>query len=166
MATRRWLPVLLGIVLVLCVGLAALVGSCAYLVRQQVQVSEQSSMDDYERAAAAVLERFDGVPPLIEDGVGGPSLSQKALAQRRQRTGSPAIRDLHVLVFSTKEGKLVRLTLPFWLLRMAPDGRMDIDVDNVDLDKVRLSIEDVESAGPGPLYVRKRGSSRVLVWTE
>jgi hypothetical protein len=73
---------------------------------------------------------------------------------------------LHVLVFARKERKLVRLTLPFWLLRMAPDGRMDINVDNVDLDKVRLSIDDVESAGPGPLFLRKNDESRVLVWTD
>ena len=68
MASRRWLPILLGTVLVLCVGLAALVGSCAWFVRKQVHVSEQSSRADYERVAEKVLQRFEGVPPLVEDG--------------------------------------------------------------------------------------------------
>ena len=60
----------------------------------------------------------------------------------------------------------MRLTLPVWLLRMSPDGRMDINSDEVGLDNVRLSIEDLEMAGPGPLFVHKRKDSRVLVWTE
>jgi hypothetical protein len=166
MASRRWLPILLGILLVLLIGIGGLVGSCAYLVRKQVQVREQSSPGDYEREAAAVLQRFEGIPPLVEDGASGPAISHKALSTRQQRPDAGALTNLHVLVFSKKEGKLVRLTLPFWLLRMAPDGRMDINVDSVDLDKVRLSIEDVESAGPGPLFIRRNGDSRVLVWTD
>ena len=55
----------------------------------------------------------------------------------------------------------MRLTLPMWLLRMSPDGRMDINRDEVGLENVRLSIEDLEAAGPGPLFVRKtRGLAR------
>ena len=166
MASRRWIPIALGCLLVCLAGLAALVGSCAYLVRQQVHVQERSTEADYEREAAAVLARFDGVPALVEDGVSGPSISRTALARRRDRPKAAALTNLHVLVFARKDRKLVRLTLPFWLLRMAPDGRMDINVDNVDLDKVRLSIDDVESAGPGPLFLRKNDESRVLVWTD
>ena len=166
MASRRWIPIALGCLLVCLAGLGALVGSCAYLVRQQVRVQVLSSEQDYEREAAAVLARFEGVPALVEDGVSGPSISRRALATRRERPKVAALTSLHVLVFARKERKLVRLTLPFWLLRMAPDGRMDINVDNVDLDKVRLSIEDVESAGPGPLFLRKNADSRVLVWTD
>lgn len=166
MSSRRWLPVLIGVLLVLLVGIGGLVGSCAYLVRKQVHVREQSSAGDYDREAAAVLQRFEGIPPLVEDGTSGPAVSQKALTLRQQRPDAGALTNLHVLVFSRKEGKLVRLSLPFWLLRMAPDGRMDINVDAVDLDKVRLSIEDVERAGPGPLFIRKNAESRVLVWTD
>ena len=164
MATRRWIPVVLGVLLVLVVGMAALVGSCAYLVRQQVQVRESASSVDYEREVAQVMKRFDGVPPLIEDGPSGPAISRRALASRQKRGG--AIANLRILAFSTKEGKLVRLTLPVWLLRLSPDGRMDINSDQVGLDDVRLSIEDLEMAGPGPVFVRTRDDSRVLVWTE
>jgi hypothetical protein len=164
MAKRRWLPIVLGVVLLLFVGMAALIGSCAYMVRQQVQVRQSASLADYEREAAAILERFKGVPPLIEDGPSGPAVSRRAITSRGKRGGS--IDHLKILVFSTKEGKLVRLTLPVWLLRMSPDGRMDINSDEVGLENVRLSIADVEMAGPGPLFVRSRKDSRVLVWTE
>lgn len=164
MASRRWIPIVLGVLLVLFVGMAALIGSCAYMVRKQVHVKESVSIDDYEREVAAILRRFEGVPPLIEDGPSGPSVSRKALTLRGKRGG--AIDNLKILVFSTKEGKLVRLTLPIWLLRMSPDGRVDINSDEVDLDNIKLSISDVEMAGPGPLFVRSRKDSRVLVWTE
>jgi hypothetical protein len=53
-----------------------------------------------------------------------------------------------------------------WLLRLSPDGRMDINRDGVGLENIRLSIDDLETAGPGPLFVRKSGRSQVLVWTE
>lgn len=164
MAIRRWLAVLLGVLFVLVLGMMALAGSCAYMVRKQVQVREAASVGDYEREAAAILERFEGVPPLVVQGPSGPSISSKALAARQKRGG--AINNLHILVFSIRDGKLVRLTLPMWLLRMSPDGRMDIDRDEVGLDHIRLSIDDLEAAGPGPLFVRKTDDSRVLVWTE
>ncbi|HTV03102.1 MAG TPA: hypothetical protein VMF13_21315 [Luteitalea sp.] len=167
MASRRWIPIALGCLLIVVIGAGAIVGSCAYLVRKQVQVQERSSEGDYEREAAKILERFDGVPVLVEDGSMGPSISRRALGARRERVGSGRpLSDLHVLVYARKERKLVRLKVPFWLLRMAPDGRMKINVDNVDLDNVRLSIDDLESAGPGPLFLRKDDESRVLVWTE
>lgn len=155
---------MLGVLLVLFVGMAALIGSCAYMVRKQVQVRESASLSDYEREAAQVMQRFTGVQPLIENGPSGPAVSRKALAARRKTGG--AITNLKILVYSTREGKLVRLTLPVWLLRMSPDGRVDLNRDEVGLDHIKLSIEDLEMAGPGPLFVHKREDSRVLVWTE
>lgn len=155
---------MLGALLVFLLGVAALIGSCAYVVRQQVQVRQSASIGDFEREAARVMARFEGVPALIEDGPSGPTVSHKALTLRGKRGGS--IANLKILAFSTREGKLVRLTLPIWLLRMAPDGRMDINSDEVGLDDVKLSIADVEMAGPGPVYVRARKDSHVLVWTE
>jgi hypothetical protein len=167
MGSRRWIPIALGCLLIVVLGTGAVVGSCAYLVRNQVQVQERSSEADYEREAAQVLERFKGVPVLVEDGSMGPSISRRALTLRRERVGSGRrLSNLHVLVYARKERKLVRLSVPFWLLRMAPDGRMKINVDNVDLDNVRLSVDDLESAGPGPLFLRKNDESRVLVWAD
>ena len=65
MAMRRWIPIVLGVLLVLVLGITALTGSCAYMVHKQVQVGQSASVGDYEREAAAVMTRFEGVPPLI-----------------------------------------------------------------------------------------------------
>ena len=164
MAVRRWLPIVLGMLMVLVLGIIALAGSCAYVVRQQVAVTSAASVNDYEREAAVILKRFAGVAPIVVSGPAGPEMSRKALAERRKRGGTVA--NLHVLVFSARERTLVRLTVPMWFLRLSPDGRIDINRDEVGLDNLRLSIEDVESAGPGPLFLRKSDESRVLVWTE
>jgi hypothetical protein len=165
-AVRRWLPIVLGVLLVLVLGIGGLIGSCAYMVRRQVQVTARTSVAEYDREANAILRRFPGVPVLVEDGPSGPALSQEALAIRQKRPPTRPLRNLHVLVFSTNENKLVRLSLPFWLLRLAPDGHTGIDVNDVDLDKLRLSVDDIESAGPGPLLVRRAKDAHVLVWAE
>ncbi|WP_396625147.1 hypothetical protein [Luteitalea sp.] len=169
MATRRWLQVLLGVLLLITLAVVALAASCAYLVKKQVDVRQVASPADFDREARAVLDRFKGVPALIEDSDTGPRLSSAALASRQKKaaTGAPhPLTALHVVVFSPQENKLVRISLPFWLLRMSPDGTVDIKNDDVDLGKMRLSIDDLEAAGPGPLLLRKSGDSRVLAWTE
>ena len=169
MSTRRWVQVALAVLLVITIGVIALAGSCAYLVRQQVRVTDASTTADFEREAAAVLQRFKGVPALVEDTDTGPRLSRRALSSRQKAAAKARARgltNLNVLVFSTRENKLVRLSLPFWLLRMSPDGTVDINNDEVDLTKLRLSIDDLEAAGPGPLFLRKTGDSKVLAWTE
>lgn len=169
MAMQRWVKVLLGVVLVFTLGVIALAGSCAWMVRKQVRVTQVTSSADFDREAAAVIDRFKGVPALLEETDSGVRLSSRALATRQKANADGTARglsNLHLLVFSTRENKLVRISLPFWLLRMSPDGNVDINNKDVDLDKVRLSIDDLEAAGPGPVLLRKSGDSKVLAWTE
>jgi hypothetical protein len=40
MATRRWLQVLLGVLLLITLAVVALAASCAYLVKKQVDVRQ------------------------------------------------------------------------------------------------------------------------------
>lgn len=172
MAVPRWIPVAFGCLLVAGLCIVGAAGSCAYLVRQQVKVAEESTLADFEREAAAVMHRFEGIPVLVDEDGGGPAVSTRALRKRQELTKDAApLTALNVLVYAQQERKLVRLSVPFWLLRMAPDGKMDfkldqVDLGKVDLQKVKLSVRDLESAGPGPLFVAKNEQKRVLVWTE
>lgn len=166
MSPRRWIIVAAGVLLVLLIGLGVLVGSCIYMVRQQVEVREGATVDEYEHQAADVMRRFDGVPALVEDRPDGPVLSQRVLAQRQATRGAVPLTSLHVLVFSADDRKLVRLSLPFWLLRMSPNGQLDLGRDDVGLEHLRLTVDDLESAGPGPLFLRSGPDTRVLVWTD
>lgn len=164
MTGRQWAIAGGVVVLVGIVGLTALAASCAVLISQRVEVKPDQRIEAFDKEAAAILERLGDAPPLIEETPAGPRLSQANLA-RRQARGGPAPDALYVLVWAADEQKIVRLSVPFWLLRISPQG-VDIDVNDIDLGKLRLSVDDLERAGPGPLLQRDDGDSRVLVWTE
>lgn len=164
MTGRQWLVAGGSVLLVGALGLVALGVGCAVLVRRQVDVRSDARIETFEHEVAAVLSRLGGTPALIEDTPSGPRLSPGVLEQRKAKaTTRPHA--LWVLVWDQDERKIVRLSLPFWLLRLSPRG-VDIDVNKVDLRKLRLSVDDLERAGPGPLFVREDAESRVLVWTE
>lgn len=165
MTGRQWLVAGGVVVLGGIVALTALAASCAVLVKRQVEVRDDQRAATFDEESAAVLARLGNLPPLIEDSPNGPRLSAANLERRKTTAGNKRPKDLWVLVWSPDEKKLVRLSVPFWLLRMSPQG-IDIDVQDVDLRKLRLSVDDLERAGPGPLLMTNDGNSRVLVWTE
>lgn len=165
MTGRQWAIAGCMVVLVGAVGLTVLAASCAVMVKRQVEVREGQQAETFERESAAILARLGDVPSLIEDTPTGPRLSPGNFERRKALAGSKRPEALWVLVWDEDEQKIVRLSLPFWLLRMSPKG-IDIDVNDVDLGKLRLSVDDLERAGPGPLLIRDDKNSRVLVWTE
>ncbi len=76
---------------------------------------------------------------------------------------------LHLAAYDTRAGKLVRFTVPFWLMRLGHDGK--ISLGDGALDGVRgaekLTVKELEALGPGLLIdERKPDGDRVLVWTE
>lgn len=150
-------------VLMLVMG-AALFGGAAWLVYQSSSI--QSTATTPERATeelAAVRARFAGQAPLIviDD-------DEQASVQPRKRKSDAALTALHVLAFDARENHLQRITLPFWLLRLSPGtGELTIDHDTLRLRGERVTIKDVEDAGPGLLVDHtNREGHRVLVWTE
>jgi hypothetical protein len=60
--------------------------------------------------------------------------------------------------------------IPFWLLRMLPSKNLSLLNDegiDIDTDRVRLTLDDLERRGPGlVLDTKDRRGSLVLVWTE
>jgi hypothetical protein len=165
MTGRQWAIGGCMVLLVGAVGLTVVAASCAVMVKQQVEVREGQQSDTFERESKAILARLGDVPALIEDTPTGPRLSPGNLERRKVLAANKRPKALWVLVWAEDEKKIVRLSLPFWLLRMSPKG-IDIDVNDVDLGKLRLSVDDLERAGPGPLLIRDDRNSRVLVWTE
>jgi hypothetical protein len=166
MTARHWLVAGGVVVLVLALGVTATVGGCFLLVKRQVDIRDGETAESFEREAAAVLSRLGDAPPLVEDTSSGPRLSPGTLERRKVEANGRVPTALHVLVWAPDEGKIVRLSLPFWLLRLAPNQVVKVDVDDVDLDQLKLSVEDLERAGPGPVLIRDSRNSRVLVWTE
>jgi len=164
MTGRQWLVAGGVVVLGGIIGLTALAASCAVMVSRQVDVRADERRETFDRETAAILERLGDAPPLIVDTPAGPRLSPANL-ERRTALGRPAPEALYVLLWDQNEQKIVRLTVPFWLIRVAPK-EIDIHVDDVDLHKLKLSVDDIERAGPGPLIQRKGKKEGLLVWTE
>jgi hypothetical protein len=152
-----------GSVLVLMVG-AAVVGGAAWLVYQSSSI--KSSPSTPERAAQeleSVRTRFTGQAPLIaiDD-------HEQASIVRRKPAGTTVLTALHVLAFDPGDRQLKRVTLPFWVLRMSSrTAELKLGDDTLHLHGERVTIADVEKAGPGLLvdHVDREGR-RVLVWTE
>jgi hypothetical protein len=73
------------------------------------------------------------------------------------------------MAFDSRDERVVRMDIPFWLLRLRMRGtRINVGGNgNIDLAKLRLTVEDLERFGP-TLIVDHRDAdgSRVLVWTE
>jgi hypothetical protein len=73
-----------------------------------------------------------------------------------------------VLAWNADDGKLVKLSVPFWLLKF---GRRKVDVNSrdsgFDLDRLHLDINELERIGPTLILdLRKPSGERVLVWTQ
>jgi len=88
---------------------------------------------------------------------------------QRSATFTGQLQALHVAAYDRRAGKLMRFSVPFWLLRLSPDGKVSFD-DGM-LDGVRgadqLTVERLEAHGPGLLIdQQKPDGDRVLVWAE
>ena len=89
-------------------------------------------------------------------------------ATKLQGRPGPA-RRVNVLVFDESDQKLVRVSLPLWLVRkIDKDGEIDLGEEAGDIAeglRPRLRLEDIEKAGLGILVeVEEDGGDQVLVW--
>jgi hypothetical protein len=164
--TRRgclWAALGVG-VLVLIVG-AALLGGTAWMVYQSSSMhTEQMAPERASDELQAVRERFAGQLPLIVIDE-----HERAAVVPRTRRSDASPTAIHVVAFDPSDNHLKRVTLPFWLLRLSGRGG-EIKIGDDVLEHVRgarLTVKDVEDAGPGLLLDHTgRDGRRVLVWTE
>ena len=170
MTTRKtWISIAIATVASLCLLALAVVGGTAFFIYRHVDAkftSETTAQDEFQAARA----RFTGQQPLIEIPREGdePILHRDQL--RRERAPDKPLESLRVLAYDDTSGKLVHVTIPFWLLRIMPTKNMSfLNDEGLDIDtrRLRLTLEDVERRGPGLLLDQKdRRGSQVLVWTE
>jgi hypothetical protein len=92
----------------------------------------------------------------------------RAEASKLQGRAGPAHR-VNVLVFDEGDRKLVKVSVPLWLVRkIGKDGEIDFGEEAGDVAegiRPRLRLEDIEKAGLGILVeVEEDGGDQVLVW--
>jgi hypothetical protein len=162
---KTWVWVLLAIVVIGILCVVAMAGVGLYFFSQHVQTraaSPAKAAQDFEQ----VKIRFAGQKPLIELDDHG-----RYLRSHTDRTPPPNVKppeSINVMAFDPNDGRIVRLSIPFWLVRMKMRGAtIDLNGNHMNLEDLRLTAEDLERFGP-TLIVDHRNASgeRVLVWSQ
>jgi hypothetical protein len=164
---RTWVSVLVASVIIVGILAAAAIGGTAFFIYRHVN----TQFTPNEKADAQFAEaraRFAGQRPLLELRRGDePVLHREAIPAEMPEA---KLETLRVLAYDTHAEKLVRVSIPFWLLRLAPSRHVSFLSDtgiDFDSDRVRLTLDDLERRGPGLILDQAdRRGSHVLVWTE
>jgi hypothetical protein len=161
-----WAVIIIGsaaFVLVVVVGLVAVAG---YVIYQQfafkaTTASEQMAEKEFEQVAA----QFSGQKPYLVIRHGSPVVSE----EKGPQPGKP-VEAIHILVWNPDDQKVVRLNVPFWLMRMTKGHPIKLSsTQDSEGNPMRLHItaDDLERRGPGLILDHKEASGeRVLVWAQ
>jgi hypothetical protein len=167
---KGYLWIALGVVcLVVMVG-AAVVGGLAYVVYQQFAL-KQTVIEPAD--AAKELDQLRAEfhdPPRLQfawKSDGHPDVTLR----KPQTPSTVSLTAMHVTAFDPKERHLVRATVPFWLLRLTPEWKMRMNgaemMHYLNTPGGRLTPADIEALGPGLLVDDKQpDGTQVLIWTE
>jgi hypothetical protein len=160
---KTWVWVVAAIVGVGILGIVTMAAAGLWFVRSHIDVRSTTvtaASSDFETVRA----RFSAQKPLIELDDHGEFI--RANTDRPAGTARP--QSLNVMAFDPDDEKVVRMDLPFWLLRLKSGGtRFSMGGGDVDLAKLRLTVEDLERFGPTLILDHKdRHGARVLVWSQ
>jgi hypothetical protein len=162
---RTWVWVVVGVVVLGILGIVAMAAVSVYYVSRRVNIQD-ASPSVAAREFEDIRSRFAGQTPLIELNERGQLLRTNPDRPPQQTPQPP--RELNVLAFDPDEGRLVRIPIPFWLLRLKIGGTtVNFNGREMDLDDLKLSVEDLERFGPTLIvdHTSSRGE-RVLVWSQ
>jgi len=157
-----WVVVAIAAVGILC--LVAMAGIGFYFVSKYIETTEASPASAAEQFEA-VKAGFAGQKPLVELDSRGEFVRANTARPVPPNASSPEL--LYLLAFDPDEGRVVRFKLPFWVLKMKRgDTTIDLNGNRLDLEDLRLTVEDLERFGP-TLIVDHQGAdgTRVLVWS-
>ena len=161
---KTWIWVVVGIIAFCILGLVAMAGVSFYLVSRYIETTEATAASAAGEFAS-VKAAFAGQKPLVELDKEGDFVRANIDRARPQQKTTPD--KLHLLAFDPGESRIVRFSLPFWVLRMKANATIDLNGNRMDLEDLRLTVGDLERYGPS-LIVDHQGAdgTRVLVWSK
>jgi hypothetical protein len=162
---KTWVWVVIGVAVTCILGLVALAAIGFYFVSQHVETrpaTAAAAATEFE----AVKAGFEGQKPLIELDRDGRFL--RAHTDHPAPANATAPTNLHLLAFDPSDGRIVRFTIPFWLLRRRPgNATIDLSGNRMDLEDLRLTVEDLERYGPAVIVDHSApDGERILVWSK
>ena len=162
---RTWLQVAIAGIVVLAIAAIAIVGGTAVFFYRHIR-SDAVPADTAGERIAAARARFGSSRAFLRiDADGGTRVNG------RDGGGShEPVETLRALAYDPTAGKLIDITIPFWLLRLVPNGRISLDASSgIDFsaEQLNLNVSALEDLGPGLVIDQEeRGGRKVLVWTE
>jgi len=161
-----WAVIIIGSAAFLLIVVVGLVAVAGYVIYQQfafkaTTTTEQMADEEFRKVAA----RFDGQKPYLVIRDGTPAVS----SENGPAPGKP-VAAIHILVWNPDDRKVVRLNVPFWLLRMTKGHPIKLsstqDSEGRPM-RLNLTADDLERRGPGLILDHKEASGeRVLVWAQ
>jgi len=169
MAVKTWVWVVVALVGVAVLGLIALVGAGAYFVAREIDTRPASKLSA-EQEFSKELERFGDQKPLIEIDETGHNVSSNFDPMRPAAATKPEV--MVVMIWDPQDERIVRVRLPFWLLRLGSHGesgsiRFGSKDNSITFERLNISVQDLERLGPALIvsHHSPRGE-RVLIWTQ
>ncbi|MEW5982666.1 MAG: hypothetical protein AB1806_09885 [Acidobacteriota bacterium] len=163
-----WGLIILGIASFVVIVGVALVAVAGYFIYQQFAFQAASKT----RVAAeaefdAIVREFEGQKPFI-DVVDGEPVVHKGSDVEATEDARP-LKAIHVVVWDPNEEKMIRLNIPFWLLRMTKGKPIKLSSGDEEFGgepfHLNVTAEDLERHGPGLILDHRESSGqRVLVW--
>jgi len=167
--TRTWIWIVAGIVVLGILGVVAMAAVGLYFFSQHFD-TRAASPATASREFDEIRARFEGRKPVIELDARGRLVRLNPDVPVEGHVERP--RTLHVLAFEPDarrgEGRIVAVQVPFWLLRFrAGNTRIDLNGQRMDLEDLKLTVEDLERLGPALIVDHATpGGDRVLVWSQ
>jgi hypothetical protein len=162
---KAWVWVVVAIIVIGILGVVAMAGIGLYFFSQHVETrttSVSNAAHDFDQ----VRSRFEGQKPLIELDQHGRYL--RSNVDRKPPNNPRPPESINVMAFDPDEEKIVRISIPFWLVRMKMRGAtIDLNGNHMNLEDLRLTAEDLERFGPTLIVDHEATSGeRVLVWSQ
>jgi len=167
-STRRtWISILVAAVIIVGILAVAVVGGTAWFFYRHIN-TQYTPREGAEEQFAAARARFAGQTPLIEIRRNDEPVVHRELVDKADSRAK--LETLRILAYDPGDRKLVRVSIPFWLIRLMPGKHFSFLNDNgfdFDSERVRLTAEDLERLGPSLILDEQdRHGAYVIVWTE
>ena len=161
---RTWVWVVVGIAVFCVLALVAVVGGAFFYMSRHIE-TKSATPASAAREFEAVKSGFSGQKPLIELDRNGRFV--RAHTDRPAPANAAMPDQLRILAFDPSDGRIVQVSVPFWLLRMkAGNATIDLNGSKMDLEDLRLTIHDLERQGPSLIVDHQApDGDRVLVWS-
>lgn len=165
MATRKWVPIVVGILIFVVLVGAGLVGGCVFFVTQHVKVqpvTAEEGQAEFDRLVA----RMAGQKPFIE--LPAPDSDALPIVHRELEThGTGSVTTVHIRVWSPAKKTMARIDLPFWIMRLGGNKPFTVNAGSMHDVQLHVTPEEIDRRGPGLIVLwNSPREARLLVWTE